>query len=304
MEKGYWYLILAAILFGTITTGAQFFANSGLSLFEISIFRTIFMTLILLPVVLIKREYLIKKDMIPFFIIYGLIGGLLELTTFGGIALGVPIAIVALLLYSEPIWTIILGRLILQEEITIRKVISLIAALMGTLLLIQSWEIKTPQSIVGIALSLTSGILLALWIIWGRKSAIKKQHIVTTTFGWTSFSVLWLILLLPIFLNLTSDPHLFKLSLDLNLRHWLYLIMFSLLSGIIPNLLFYSGMKTIGASTAGILLLIEPVSASLLAAFFFDQPLGFNICIGGGLILISNYFVIDEAKRTNPSLSS
>lgn len=304
MANGYRYLILAAILFGSITTGAQLFANMGFSLYEISLFRAVFISFILLPVVFIKREYLIKRELIPFFIIYGLIGGLLELTTFGGIAFGVPIAIAALLLYSEPIWTIIFSRLILQEKITFRKVISVITAMIGILLLLESWEIKTHQSIVGILLSLTSGIFLALWVIWGRKSAIRKQHAVTTTFGWTSFSVFWLILLLPVFLNLTSDPHVFKVSFNLPLNHWLYLMIFSLFSGVIPNLLFYSGIKTVDASIAGILLLIEPISASLLAAFLFDQPLGLKMLIGGALILFSNYFVINEAKLTSPSLMS
>jgi len=51
------------------------------------------MSLVLLPVVLIRREYLIIKEMLLFFAVYGLIRGLLELAMFGGIALGVKFTI-------------------------------------------------------------------------------------------------------------------------------------------------------------------------------------------------------------------
>ncbi|MBU4492316.1 MAG: hypothetical protein KKD69_07635 [Euryarchaeota archaeon] len=48
------------------------------------------------------------------------------------------------------------------------------------------------------------------------------------------------------------------------------------------------------ASIAGIVLLLEPVSAIILAAIFFTQPIGLNIISGGTLILFSNYLVIHK----------
>lgn len=159
-ENHYCYVIVAATLYGTITAGGQFFVNLGLSLFEIAIYRTLFTILILLPVVLIRREYLIKKDMVFFFCVYGLIGGLLELTMFGGIALGVHVAIVALLLYTQPLWTIIFGRLLLREKITPTKLIAIAIAMSGIILLVKPWGIENVKSLTGILISLVSGVFL------------------------------------------------------------------------------------------------------------------------------------------------
>ena len=298
IEKEYLYATIAAILYGTITVGGQFFINLGLSVFEISIYRSLIVSLVLFPLLLVNRNLLIKKDMLLFFTIYGLIGGLLILAQFGGIALGVPVAIVVLLLYTQPIWTIVFGKLLLNEEITPTKMIAALIAILGVLLLLKSWDIKSTSSFTGIIVSLIGGILLSLWVIWGRKSTIKKQHFITTTFGWTGFSAIWLLLLWAIVTSLVTQNSLIRLTIHFQTEYWLYLLIYALVGGVIPHLFFFRGFQRIHASVAGIILLLEPVSASILAAIFFAQPLGIEIIIGGALILLSNYFVIREANQT------
>lgn len=283
--------MLAAILYGTITVGGQFFANLGLSLYEISLYAILFVSLILLPVVLIKRQYLIKREMLPFFIIYGFIGALLELTQFGGIVLGVPVAVVALLLYSQPIWTTLFGKLMLREQITNRKVLAVVFALAGVVLLLKPWNIESVGPIAGIISALLGGLFLSLWVIWGRKSGIDKKHFITTTFGYTSFSVVWLLLMWPIVAFFIHEPNITRLSINFPFQYWLYFLIFALISGVIPHSFFYKGIKKIHASAAGIILLLEPVSAIILAVILFTQPIGFNILSGGALILFSNYLI-------------
>ena len=285
-------MIVAALLYGTITAGGQFFINLGLSLFEISVYRAFLTSLILLPVVLIKREYMIKKEMLFFFGVYGFIGGLLELAMFGGIALGVHVAVVALLLYTQPIWTIIFGRLMLRESITATKLTAVVIAMSGIILLVKPWGIRDVKSLTGIVVSLVSGVLLSLWVIWGRKSVIQNQHFITTTIGWTGFSAIWLILLWPIFYYFLPYTEITSINVNWPILFLLYLLIYASIGGVIPHLLFYRGFEKIEASTAGILLLLEPVSAAILAALFFGQPIGPDVVLGGALILLSNYFVI------------
>jgi len=68
--------------------------------------------------------------------------------------------------------------------------------------------------------------------------------------------------------------------------------LFGLIGGVIPSLLFYRGLEEVQASIAGILLLIEPVSASFIALLLFEQPIDMETIFGGGLILLSNYMVL------------
>jgi DME family drug/metabolite transporter len=294
MSKEHWFIVIAAILYGAITAGGWFFIDAGFSIFEISLYRVLFINLVLLPIALIRRGYMVKKETLSFFVFYGLIGASLELAQFGGIALGVPVAIVVLLLYSQPIWTIAFARLMLEEPITSRKTIAAFIALLGVVFLLRSWEIRSLDSTLGIASSLLGGVLLSLWITLGRKSGISNQHYLTTTIGWSGFSVIWLLLLWPVAALFIHEPSLIRLSIDSLPAYWFHLAVFGSVAGVIPHLLFYRGIQNIQASTAGIVLLLEPVSATTLAAILFGQTVGLNVLCGGALILFSNYLIIHK----------
>lgn len=297
MEKEYWFIVIAAILYGTLTVGAQFFVNLGLSLYEISLYPILFISLILLPVLLIKRQYMIKKEMILFFVVYGLIGALLQLMQFGGIVLGVPVAVVALLLYTQPIWTTIFGKLMVKEQITPRKIVAVGIALVGVVLLLRPWDIEAVGAPTGIISALLGGMLLSLWIIWGRKTGINKQYNITAITGWMGFAVIWLLLLWPIVSLLIPESNIMRLSVNFPLHYWFYLIIYTLLAHLFSYLFFYKGVQKIQASISGVIMLFEPVSAAILAAILFIQPIGFNILSGGALILFSNYIIHKEIHK-------
>jgi drug/metabolite transporter (DMT)-like permease len=294
MEREYWLVAIAAILYGTITVGAQFFVNLGLSLYEISVYPLLFISLVLLPFLLFKRQYMITKEMIIFFLIYGLIGALLTITQAGGIVVGVPVAVVALLLYTQPIWTTILGRFMINEQITPRKIIAVFFALAGVILLLKPWDVELVGAPIGIISALLGGVFLSLWIIWGRKSNINKQHPITAIAGWMGFAVIWLLLLWPVVSLIIPETDITRLSVNFPLEYWIYLAIYGLLARLIPFTLFYRGVQRIQASIAGVIMLLEPVGATIMAAILFIQPIEFNILSGGVLILFSNYIIQKE----------
>jgi drug/metabolite transporter (DMT)-like permease len=144
----------------------------------------------------------------------------------------------------------------------------------------------------GIIIALIGGISLSAWVVYSRKSAIKKYHHMTTTFGVVIFVLVFLIISYPIVYFFIRDSSITRLSLDLPMKMWFYLFAFMVISELMPYILLLKGLKKVLASSAGIILLLEPVSASLLAAALLHQPITPNILLGGSLILISNYIVI------------
>lgn len=294
MRKEYWLLILSGIFYGAITPGGHFLMDSGLSMYEVSFYRALLVFLVVLLIVIVRPRYMVRRDKVPFYVLYGLVGGLLEIFMFSGLAFGVPVAVVVLLLYTQPIWTIFIGRFMLGEKITFAKLAAVILGFLGLVLLLGSWETGSGGSFAGIVCSLLSGVLLAFWVVLGKRSSILRQHQVTTTFGWSGFACLWLLVLWPVMSLLVADKGLFELSFNFSPDIWIYLLAFALLGGVIPHLLFFRGLKGVSASVAGIILLLEPVSATILAWLFFSQSIGFYIALGGVLILLSNYLVIRE----------
>ena len=271
--------------------GGQYFHNVGFSLYEISCL-IFFLAISLIPFLIFKKEYRVPREQITFFIIFGFIGAGLQISQFAGIVLGVPVAIVALLLYSQPIWTTVFGRLFLKEAITSRKILALLFALTGILVLVNPFGIQNKFSAAGLLAALGAGVFFSLWVIWGRKSGLKNQHFLTTAFGYSFFTSLWLLLLYPLAAFLWDEPEFVRLDPGVYLEFWWAVAGFTIFAGLMPNFLAFAGLRRVDASTTGVLLLFEPISAAILAFVFFSQPLTSNIWLGGGFILFSNYVLL------------
>jgi DME family drug/metabolite transporter len=291
-----WLIATSAILYGTVTVGGTLLYRAGFSLYEISLYPMVLTNLSCLPLLLMVPSYTPKTQMIPFFVVYGLIGALAELAQFGGIVLGVPVATVSLLLYSQPIWTSFFGKLLLHEPITIRKIVAIAAAVLGVLILTHPGA-RGRASARGLAFAIMGGVFVALWIIWGRKSGISAQHQVTTTVGWSAFSSLWLLALWPLFHLATKDETLSRLSFAFAPHYWLLLLTFAWCAGVLPSLLLFRGLKAVHASTAGVILLLEPLSACILGVFVLHQSLGLQTLQGGSLILFGNLVLSAEKSQ-------
>jgi drug/metabolite transporter (DMT)-like permease len=107
-----------------------------------------------------------------------------------------------------------------------------------------------------------------------------------------SFALIWLIVFAP-FVSILNNPSVIKL-VSYPTEYWLYLIIISIISFVLPANIFYKAVQKVPASIAGIIVLLEPVSASIMASFLFSQAITYNIILGGFLILLSNYLVVSE----------
>jgi drug/metabolite transporter (DMT)-like permease len=291
MNTEYWFVVLAGIFSGFIIFGGKIFADMGLSLFQIAMFTSL-IVLFLIPITFLKKEWRIKRSMIKTLAIFGLIDAITTLSEFGPVVIGTPVAITVLLLYTQPFWTVIFSKFIFKEKITKNKILVLILALVGTVILINPFEAKGLLNITGIIVSLIGGIGLSGWVIYGKIAGEKGIHPVTTKAWYVAFMIGFLLIAYLILSRFISDPIIMNLSFNISPITWFYLILFTSFALILPHLLYFYGIKKVPASNAGIILLLEPVVGALLATFFLGQAMTLNIIIGGSLILVSNYLVI------------
>src|ERR1041385_9448689 len=170
-RRGHFFIVIAAVFYGTVVVGGEFFITRGLSLFEIAFYPILLMTVLVLPVLLIRPNYVIPKRLLPFFLLYGLIGAFAEFGQFVGLIFGVPVAVVALVLYPQPLWTVVLSAGLLGERITRRKVIAMLLAFAGVAVLTQgAWTVSIAHPFLGLLACLIASVFMSLWVIWGRKS--------------------------------------------------------------------------------------------------------------------------------------
>jgi drug/metabolite transporter, DME family len=294
MKKEYFFIILTGILSGFIVFGGQIFVNLGLSLFEIAVLPYALTLIFLLPF-LFKKKYRFRKDLFSILILYGVIGAFCVLSQFGAVVLGVPVAIVVLLLYTQPLWTILINKLFMKEKLTKTTIFSCILVLVGVFILvnpISSGFYLKP----GIFFALSGGIFISLWVVIGGILSKKGSHPIATKYAETLFMIIFLALLYPLATLFIKDSSLISFSLNWPLKIWIYLIIFNLFTQVAGHLFFFYGLKKVSSTTAGIILLLEPVVAAILAALFLGQALTWNILIGGILIVIANYLVIKSGK--------
>jgi drug/metabolite transporter (DMT)-like permease len=295
MEREYWYVFLTGVLSGTLVFGAKALSEIGLSMYQIAILVPLF-SFMLLPLVLLKKKYRIRRAMLKWFAISGFVGFLINFPDYGAVILGVPVATAVLLIYTQPLWTVIFGRVFLKESITKMKIISLILVILGTIVLIGPFAITSLAITPGTMLALAGGLILSAWVIVVRSFGKKGYNPVTMQFGYAMFCLAFLLISYPLITIFFSIPSITSFSLDIAPIMWIYLLFFALLSSIIPHILHFKGSRKVPASTAGIILLTEPVSAALLAAAFLLQPITLNILLGGALILLSNYLVVRKSS--------
>jgi DME family drug/metabolite transporter len=287
-------LLLAGILFGGITTGARFLAGLGLSLYEISFLTLGLATLMLSPYALGQK---ISSKKLKFLALYGLGGALLQLAGFAGIILQVPVAIVSFFMYSQPIWTVFLGRFFLKEKIGSKKIVAVFSALAGVAVLANLTSAGN-YNVWGTIAPLIGGFLLAVWIVGGRKVAIEKEPAYFVTFAYCGFTTLWLLLIYPLFKIIVPQPMFSSLSLNHSALTWFHLLWIVLISRVISNWMFYKGMKKVEASKAGIIVLVEPISVAIISTIAFSQPITSTLVLGGSLILYANYLVIGRENSS------
>ncbi|MCH8207870.1 MAG: EamA family transporter, partial [Nitrospinae bacterium] len=264
---------------------------------EISIFPFLLGLLLLLPFILFKKECRFRKSMLGFFLVFGLFGAITRLSYMSALILGIPLAMVAFLLFSEPLWTILFGKLYLKERVTKRKMFALALLLAGLFILFNPTYGEHIGNPIGILLALVGGISYSGWVIYSRKGGLRKYHFLTEEFGYIVFSLLFVIILYPIISLVTQNPSMMRISFALPPVTWLYLLIFILISRLIPYSLFFKGIQKTSASSSGIILLLEPISVALLAVLVLDQPLTPNILLGGTLIIIANYFALDGVTQ-------
>ncbi|MHB8566261.1 MAG: DMT family transporter [Nitrososphaerales archaeon] len=296
-KDGRAFIASAGILYGTVTVGASLLTKNGLTALEISFF---FLFLSILPlglVVALTREGFLGRvrSSSRYLALYAGANTFLVLSQFSSISLGLSPAITALLLYTQPVWTVIFGRIFFNDTIDRSRIGVILLALAGIALItnpvLPTGGPLNVKVIVSEGLALTGGIFLAIWIILGKKGrlgAFKDPLELTLAVRGST--------LIPIALisisSITFYPTLFLSNPGIIWSNLLWLFAFSIIAGIVPDFLFYAGIEKVAALQAGVILLLEPISAAVISAILMISGLGVMQVAGGILILLSNYFAI------------
>ena len=195
----------------------------------------------------------------------------------------------AILLYTSPIWIMLMSVVFFHEKLNGKKLLALVLAFAGCVLVSGiSGNGITPA---GLLAGLGSGIGYGLYSILGTVALRKYSPYTVTTYTFLFAAAgSWLIC------NPADLISKFAAAPDLPFLLF-FCALTALVTAFIPFLAYTLGLQTVEASKAGIIATIEPMVATVIGIVVFSEPL--TVLSGIGILLILGAVVLLNLKRRN-----
>jgi drug/metabolite transporter (DMT)-like permease len=288
IKIGILLIILAACFWGSMGIFVRKLGEYGFSSIQIVSIRITIAALVFCIILLIKDRtgFRISPWDISLFLGLGL-GSILFFTVcyFSAIAI-MSLSTAAILLYTSPIWIMLMSMLFFHEKMNSRKLVALVLAFTGCVLV--SGISGDGMTVTGILLGLGAGFGYGLYSILGTIALRKYSPYTVTTYTFVVAAMGSWIICQPV--DLISK---FKAAGSPS-GLLLFCILTAILTAVIPFLFYTLGLRTVEAGRAGILATIEPLVATVIGMICFSEPV--TILSGAGIVLILTAVVILNCK--------
>lgn len=274
------FIIIAGCLWGTMGLFVRHLNTMGLGSMEIVELRCIIAAVMLFPVILIRRNAKLKpKNLIPL-----VSSGLFSIVFFNfcyfsTISL-MDLSVAAILLYTAPIFVMLLSLVLFRERLTARKVAALVLAFLGCCLVSGIGSGNSGLSLKGLLLGLGAGLGYALYSIFSRYSINQGLSSMTIT--------VYTFLFAAIGGGFLTD---FSLILSALENHGIvflgFAVLYTLVTTVLPYLLYTTGLSYVENGAASVMASVEPVVATLLGVIVFHEKPTVSALVGMLLVLIA-----------------
>ena len=274
------YVILSGILWGLLSIFVRNLSAFGLSSMQIGLCRCGFAALILAVFLLIRSPEQLKIHLrdIWCFIGTGVISvSLFNYCYFTTITLS-QASIAVMLLYTSPIFVMLMSALLFHEKMTLQKGVALVSTFLGCILVagVFGGSYALPAKVVVIGLA--AGFFYALYSIFGPY-ALKRYKPLTVTVYTFIFASIGSI-------PLADVPGLVH-TLFLEPRAVAWCVGLSVCSTILPYALYTLGLSRMESGRAAILATVEPLVGAIIGICLYGEPHNATKLLGMALIFFS-----------------
>lgn len=283
-RKGTLLIILAGCFWGSMGLFVRKLSADGFDSIQIVSIRVTLAALFFCAILLIKERsgFKISLKDIPLFLGLGF-GSILFFTVCYFTAINMmSLSAAAILLYTSPVWIMLMSILFFHEKMTRMKLFALFLAFAGCVLV--SGISGEKMTITGLLVGLGSGIGYGLYSILGA-IALRRYSAYTVTAYTFLFAAAGSVLICrprDMMMKFGSAQEPGKLVM--------FCLLTALVTAVIPFLSYTLGLDSVEASKAGILATIEPMVATLFGVLVFSEPL--TLLSGLGILLILSAVIL------------
>jgi DME family drug/metabolite transporter len=275
---GYLLAVMAAVLWATLGILGKFLYGYDADPLTVVTIRALiaFATLAIILATVNRRSLRIRRQDVPFFALYGLVGVTFNYACYFYALNLTSVTTAVILLYTYPALVALLATLLLKERLDWIKGVVLVLTFAGCFLVAQGYDSTVLKlNLKGVLFGLGAGVTAAIYSLFGKK-ALQRYDSWTTVCYAFGFGALFLLILRP--------PQTI-LSTNYPWQAWMAILAVAWFPTLLAYALFMASMKYIEASKASITATLEPVVASLLAYLFLGETIEWPQLAGVGLVL-------------------
>ena len=184
---------------------------------------------------------------------------------------------------SAPLTIAVLARVALGERLSPRGIIALAVGVIGTALLIvgpRGFVDVGPRFVVGVALALTAGVAYAVYVVIAKASLARTRPLPLAAATFLAGAV-WLA---PVLLWTDAPARQVVVG-------WPLLLYLGVVATGLAYAAYTTGLTAVSAVAAGLVSLLEPLTATVLGVAIFHERLGAlgilgAVLLGSALILL------------------
>ncbi|MDD5823152.1 MAG: DMT family transporter [Firmicutes bacterium] len=291
-NRGYVQVFFAGFLWGTIGIFATLLGDMGLSSSEISFFRLLSASSLLALVLLVKGKGLSlfrisKKGLISCMLIGFISQAIYNIFYMGAVNM-TGMSTAAVLLYTSPVFVMLLSRIFFKEKITFLKFFAIILNILGCVLVVTGGDFSGIKvAFIGIVFGVMAGFTYGLMPIFSRLGA-DDENAFTSAFYGLFFGMVALFFI--------ARPYQ-GVSAPFTMNMLLVIIGFGLIPSAIAYIIYFGGLSKVKeTSIIPVLCSVENVAASIFGFLVFHESFTFLKVVGVALVFIS-IMVINLKKK-------
>ncbi len=272
MKKGVTAVVAASILYGIMPALLKMIMLEGMNSASTVFFRMFFAAIFAFIYLMVKKEPLeIDREQFIHLAVFGAVafGATSTLTTasYNYISTG----LATMLQFTYPLFVTIAMWLIFKERLTKVKLISCLMALAG-LALMADFSRLSPK---GIILATLSGVTYAIYVVASNKSRFARLDKFVVVFYINAFASV---------IYGARAVISGEFMLPTNLKAVILLMIVALFCTVMTLYLLSTGIRLLGASTASVLNMLEPITSVIVGIVLFKDA--FTLAAAAGCVLV------------------
>lgn len=290
-KKSVIYILIAGITWGLITVFIKALSAYGLTAMNISLIRMAVASPVFAAVTAVteRNKMKIKLKDIPLFIGTGVISVVLFNCLYFYTMIKSQASIAVVLLYTSPVFIMIMSAVLFKEKITGKKIVALILTFAGCVLTAGLVGNGYKVSPLILLTGLGSGFCYALYSIFGR-FALRKYESDTVTLYTFIFGLIGSLFI--------GEPAKTVKILAGTPKLILWGIGIGIVSTVLPYFFYTKGLKNIDTGKAGIIVAVEPLIGATLGMAVYHETVSALKITGIALILAAIVVLNLPEKKT------